>query len=158
LKQLNTFHVGDVVTDLFCALKEANGNPMLFLLYTTIRGAIGVISPLTSDAQFIQLHHLQTIIRGSCAPTIGVEHHLFRSRYYSTSTLIDADFIGQFKTLPPRERQLVHDKVMRELKVTNDMFEKRGMKRREFAESCDDMLLDIQALLSALLGVPQPVS
>lgn len=158
LKQLNTFHVGDVVTDLFCALKETNGNPMLFLLYTTIRGAIGVISPLTSDAQFIQLHHLQTIIRGSCAPTVGVEHHLFRSRYYSTSTLIDADFIGQFKTLPSRDRQLVHDKVMRELKVTNDMFEKRGMKRREFAESCDDMLLDIQALLSALLGVPQPVS
>ena len=153
--QVNSFHVGDVITSLSMIVLPSGGPttpkmPGNAIMYSTIQGAVGVLKPFRTDAEFIQMYNFQNIMRRELEPLLGCEHHFYRSRFYQTSKVIDGDYLEQFYNLTAEERNILQKLVIKELNKANKVLQNRGEAPRNFDVTCDEMLKRCRSAVEAL--------
>jgi splicing factor 3B subunit 3 len=96
--QIAHFYVGSVVTSLQKAVLAVGGAEVV--LYTTVHGGLGALSPLTSKDDVDLFTKLELAMRNE--PNISIvnrDHLSFRSSFAPVSHVIDGDLIETFSRL-----------------------------------------------------------
>lgn len=98
--QINTvaqFHVGDIVT----CLQKSQLSPTSIetIIYGTVLGGIGSLSPITSSEDVELLSKLEILLRRQKPSLLSRDHLMFRSYYSPLHNVIDGDFCQIFTTL-----------------------------------------------------------
>lgn len=91
------FHVGSTV---HAVAKVSLGGNAEVLLYSTVNGAIGALSPLALRSDVDLLQQLELALRDATPPLCGRDHLSYRSYYYPVRNTIDGDLIEMYSTLP----------------------------------------------------------
>lgn len=98
--QINTvaqFHLGDIVT----CLQKSQLSPTSTetIIYGTVLGSIGSLSPITSSEDVELLSKLEILLRRQKPSLLSRDHLMFRSYYSPVHNVIDGDFCQMFTYL-----------------------------------------------------------
>ncbi|KAJ3636391.1 hypothetical protein Zmor_004276 [Zophobas morio] len=111
LECLVNYHVGELVVSLQKVTLVAGGGECL--IYTTIRGTIGVLAPFTTreDVDFFQI--LEMHMQHKYPPLCGRDHLSYRSFYFPRKNVVDGDLTEQFNILPSGTKEEIASETTR---------------------------------------------
>merc|ERR1712141_547882 len=82
-------------------------------MYSTLLGAIGVLSALVNRDDVDFLTHLEMFMRSESQPLCGREHLMYRSYHFPVQNAIDGDLCEQFMTLPTDKQRHIASELDR---------------------------------------------
>jgi len=123
------FHVGSIVSVLS---KIDLGNGSEQLMYGTLSGTLGVLSPFSSQALADSARRIEDAMRenesaSDLVSLLGRDHISYRSKYYPLKSVVDGDLCEMFSDLTSEQQSLIANQV--ELSVP-DLFQKLQQFRR----------------------------
>ena len=127
LKQMNQYHVGDVITTLTKTSLSAGAAEVL--LYGTVGGAIGAMLPMStrSDVEFFKA--LEMKMRDEMTTISGWKHFNYRSYYIPLREVIDGSLCEKYLSLKLSEQ----DRIAESLDRTSDEIRKKIEDQRQRA-------------------------
>eukprot|EP00922_Rhytidocystis_sp_ex-Travisia-forbesii_P054171 GHVS01080361.1.p1 GENE.GHVS01080361.1~~GHVS01080361.1.p1 ORF type:complete len:1235 (-),score=154.80 GHVS01080361.1:223-3927(-) len=105
------FHLGDTVMAMSKGVLTPGGAECI--IYGTMLGAIGALTPFLSKEEMDLFHHLEMTMRNECPPLCGNEHVAYRSYYFPVHNVVDGDLCEQFVTLSADRQKVVAQELDR---------------------------------------------
>ena len=119
------FHVGDTVTAIQRAEMQAGGTQSL--LYATVGGALGAMTPFLNREEVDFFSHLEMHMRQAGPPLCGNDHLRYRSYFAPVKDVIDGDLCEQYAALGRDQQRSIAE----QLDATPSEVLKRLESRRE---------------------------
>ncbi|KAH8742188.1 spliceosome factor [Cryptosporidium ryanae] len=103
------FHTGDITT---CFQKtQLSASAVETIIYGTILGSIGSLTPITNNEDVELLTKLETLIRREKNTLLSRDQLMFRSYYSPVHNVIDGDFCQTFSALPQESQKKISSKL-----------------------------------------------
>uniref|UniRef100_A0A7R9TGU0 RSE1/DDB1/CPSF1 C-terminal domain-containing protein n=1 Tax=Prasinoderma coloniale TaxID=156133 RepID=A0A7R9TGU0_9VIRI len=119
------FHVDDTVTAIQRAEMQAGGTQSL--LYATVGGALGAMTPFLNREEVDFFSHLEMHMRQAGPPLCGNDHLRYRSYFAPVKDVIDGDLCEQYAALGRDQQRSIAE----QLDATPSEVLKRLESRRE---------------------------
>ena len=120
---VSSIFVGSIVTSLSLVKKyNTESSDISSIIYSTINGSIGVLTPMLNTSEYIELYYLQEAMQRKYSLFgIGSSHNIYRNRFSAPSNIIDFDLIQLILKLPISEQDLIQKRVSENLlKINKD--------------------------------------
>jgi len=111
LETLSAFHVGETISSLQRTTLAPGGTEAL--VYTTLLGTIGAITPFTSREDVDFFSHLEMYLRQENPPLCGRDHLAYRSAFFPVKQVIDGDLCEQFANLDLDKQKSIAEELDR---------------------------------------------